>query len=49
MELDGLTMGVMGYGQIGQAVARIAQGFGMKVLIHTTTSPDHASGRACAR
>lgn len=33
VELDGLTMGVVGYGKIGQAVARIAQGFGMKVLV----------------
>lgn len=33
VELDGLTMGVVGYGAIGQAVARIALGFGMKVLI----------------
>jgi glycerate dehydrogenase len=33
IELDGLTMGVVGYGKIGQAVARIAQGFGMKVLV----------------
>jgi glycerate dehydrogenase len=33
VELDGLTMGVVGYGKIGQAVARIALGFGMKVVV----------------
>ena len=35
IELEGLTLGVIGYGQIGKAVARIARGFGMKVLVHT--------------
>ena len=34
MELAGLTLGVVGFGQIGQAVARIAQAFGMRVLAH---------------
>jgi glycerate dehydrogenase len=32
MELEGLTIGVVGFGRIGQSVAKIAQGFGMKVL-----------------
>lgn len=32
MELDGLTMGIVGYGRIGRAVGRIAGAFGMKVL-----------------
>ncbi len=35
VELYGATMGILGYGNIGSAVARIAQGFGMKVLCHT--------------
>lgn len=38
-ELAGLTMGLIGYGQIGQAVARIARGFDMPVLIHTPHPP----------
>jgi glycerate dehydrogenase len=33
--LQGLTMGVLGYGSIGQKVAKIARAFGMKVLVHT--------------
>ncbi len=33
-ELDGLTMGVIGYGAIGRRVARQAQGFGMRVVAH---------------
>ncbi len=32
IELDGLTMGIVGYGRIGRAVAQIALAFGMKVL-----------------
>lgn len=35
IELEGLTLGVIGYGQIGKAVAHIARGFGMNVLVHT--------------
>ena len=32
VELDGLTLGIVGLGEIGSAVARIAEAFGMKVL-----------------
>ena len=34
MELSSLVMGIVGFGQIGQAVARIARAFGMRVLAH---------------
>lgn len=37
VELDGLTLGVVGFGRIGQAVARIGQAFGMRVVAHTRT------------
>ena len=36
-ELAGLTMGIIGYGAIGRAVAPIASGFGMKVIVCTRT------------
>ncbi len=33
-DLFGKTLGVLGFGRIGQAVARIGLGFGMKVLVY---------------
>jgi len=36
-ELAGQTLGVVGMGRIGAAVARIAEAFGMEVLIHRRT------------
>ena len=39
-ELCGMTMGIVGYGNIGKAVARIALAFGMKVLVYTRTPKD---------
>ena len=38
-ELDGATMGVIGYGAIGRRVARQAMGFGMRVLAADVASP----------
>jgi len=37
MELDGLTMGIVGFGRIGRTVADLAVAFGMKVLVHSRT------------
>ena len=42
VELAGLTFGIVGFGAIGQAVARIALAFGLRVLVHTRT-PDPAT------
>ena len=39
VELDGLTMGIVGYGNIGRTVAHLAMAFGMEVLCHTKTPP----------
>jgi len=32
IELDGLTLGIIGFGEIGQATARLGAAFGMKIL-----------------
>ena len=37
MELNGKTMGIIGFGRIGQATGRIARAFGMKVLACSRT------------
>ena len=36
-DLYGKTLGIVGFGRIGQAVARRARGFGMTLLIHSRT------------
>jgi len=32
-ELAGKTLGIIGYGELGQGVARVAEAFGMQVLL----------------
>ncbi|AAN56617.1 D-2-hydroxyacid dehydrogenase [Shewanella oneidensis MR-1] len=39
--LKGKTLGLIGYGDIGQQVAKLALAFGMKVLVNTRTEPAH--------
>lgn len=39
-ELHGLTMGIVGYGELGSAVARMAKAFGMKILIAKRDASD---------
>lgn len=38
IELAGLTMGLVGFGRIGQTVAGLAHAFGLKVLVHTASA-----------
>ncbi len=43
IELNGKTMGIIGYGQIGQAVAKIALAMGMRVVVHTRSKVSDSS------
>ena len=43
MELAGKTLGIIGFGRIGQAVARIAKAFGMNVIAHSRTQYPEAA------
>lgn len=38
IELDGLTLGIVGLGRIGRAVAELAHAFGMKVVAYAPTA-----------
>ncbi len=40
LELAGQTIGIVGFGEIGQAVGRIAHAFGMKVIYHSRTKKE---------
>lgn len=46
IELDGKTMGIIGFGRIGQATGRIARALGMRVLAYDSRPSD--AGRAIA-
>lgn len=37
IELEGKTIGLIGFGKIGQAVAKLSEAFGMHVLVYTRT------------
>jgi glyoxylate reductase len=41
-DVHGATIGIIGFGRIGQAVARRAAGFGMKILYHDVHQADPA-------
>ncbi|WGG52452.1 D-2-hydroxyacid dehydrogenase [Rugamonas sp. DEMB1] len=44
-DLAGSTLGLVGYGALGQATARLARAFGMKVIVHTRSPVDDAEVR----
>ena len=46
MELEGKTLGIVGFGRIGQAVGKLAKAFGMHVLAYNRSQCDE--GRAIA-
>jgi len=46
-DVRGRTLGILGMGRIGQAIARRASGFGMPVLYHNRSRLPDATERAC--
>ena len=44
MELGGKTLGIIGFGRIGQATAKLAQAFGMKVITTSRTRRENDLG-----
>ncbi len=41
VELHGRAFGVIGFGQIGRAAAKLAEAFGMRLFIHSRSRPTH--------
>ena len=41
IELTSLTMGIIGFGRIGQTTAKLAQAFGMKVIVYDIMKPSN--------
>jgi len=48
MELEGKTIGIVGYGNIGQRTARIAEALGMKVIYHSPSPKPNTPGAPVA-
>jgi glycerate dehydrogenase len=44
-ELQGKTLGIIGYGELGQNVARVARCFGMSILLARRDASDEREGR----
>lgn len=47
IELDGKTMGIIGYGRIGQATGKLAQALGMKVLAYDSYKNPELESETC--
>lgn len=47
-ELDGKTLGIIGFGSIGKRVAAIAESFGMNILVNSRSNKD-LNGFKCAK
>jgi glycerate dehydrogenase len=45
-ELRGMTLGIVGFGELGQGVARIAEAFGMRVMVSQRPGGEAREGRS---
>ena len=43
-QLSGRTVGIVGYGSVGAALARLLSGFGCPVLVHDVRTVEEADG-----
>ena len=44
IDLAGRTLGLVGYGELGQAVGKLAEAFGMRVLVMGREGVDYGMG-----
>ncbi|GAA4306284.1 D-2-hydroxyacid dehydrogenase [Aestuariibaculum suncheonense] len=47
IELEGKTMGIVGFGRIGQAAAKMAQVFGLNILAYSRTKKSDLESKTC--
>tara|TARA_R110000868_G_scaffold8774_6_gene44929 strand:+ start:5944 stop:6909 length:966 start_codon:yes stop_codon:yes gene_type:complete len=47
IELDGKTLGIIGFGKIGQATAKVAQAFGLNILFHNRSEKSELESASC--
>ena len=47
IELDGKTLGIIGFGSIGQATAKIGQAFGLKILAYSRSKKTELETETC--
>lgn len=47
IELNGKTMGIIGFGNIGQAAAKIAQAFGLNIIVYSRTKKPELESETC--
>lgn len=47
IELEGKTMGIVGFGRIGQATAKMAQAFGLHILAYSRTPKPELESETC--